>query len=260
MATGYNFFFIRSASPKDFIFQIPIPPPVIEVNSGTNSETVNIVNLGEVNILKGRQLKSVSFESSLPRYARSSAVTTRGEFRPPEDYIGLFEHAQATNTPLVFAVTGLGLNIKVNVESFEYVYDTDYVNYNLSLKEYRDFKAKEVVLVTVPTTPTPATPTTPPKTTTTTTSVQTTASTRTKTDFAVGDKVICSGSYYADSYGGGSKGTFKTGFVGKISMIVAKPASGQTFPIHIVSESGSHSTSQRITWIGWVKKDQLKHV
>ena len=250
MATGYNFFFIRSASPKDFIFQIPIPPPVIEVNSGTNSETVNIVNLGEVNILKGRQLKSVSFESSLPRYASSPAVTTRGEFNPPEDYIELFEHAQATNTPLVFAVTGLGLNLKVSVESFEYVYDTDYVNYNLSLKEYRDFKAKEVVLVTAPTTGTP----------TTTPSVKTTPSDRTKTAFAVGDKVICSGTYYADSYGGGNKGTFKTGFVGKISMIIAKPASGQTFPIHIVSESGSHDPSQRITWIGWVKKDQLKHV
>lgn len=251
MVFQYNFFFIRSASPKDYIIQLPIPPENIEVSSGMETETVNIVNLGEVNILKGRKLKELSFSASLPRHSYLTPIRTRGEFSSPEEYIKLFESAQANNDPLILAVTGLGLNMKASVESFEYTYLTDYVDFSLSLKEYKDFKAKEVVLVTV----TPDVPEEKPKP-----SVQTTPTNRTKTDFAIGDKVICTGTYRETSYATGASGTFKTGFVGKISHIIAKPNSGQTHTIHIVTDGGSHSPSQRITWIGWVRKDQLKHV
>ncbi len=261
-----HFFLVRSATPKDLIVQLPVPPVeefpfVMEANTGT----LTLVKLGEVNLLKGQKLKECTIESFLPRFPDGGYVRTKGEFKSPEFYINFLDEAQKNNIPLRLIVTGYDINQLVSVESFEYNYLTDYVDYTLELKEYKHFGIREVKIVTktvVTETPTPSPKPTPkpePKKETTTGSVQATPTSRQKTGFSVGDLVVCTGVYYATSYGDGGYGRFKSDYVGKISHIVASPRSGQSHPIHIVTPEGSHSTSHRRYWLGWVKESQLKH-
>lgn len=250
------FFLVKSAKPKDLIVQLPVPPVEdFPFTMEASTETMNLVKLGEVNLLKGQKLRECVINSFLPRHNDAGYVRTSGEFELPEYYIKFFDDAQKNNTPLRLIVTGYDINQLVSVESFEYKYVTGYVNYTLSLKEYRNFGIREVKVVAKVTTTATSGGSTEEKSAT----VQTTSSNREKTSFSVGDLVICSGIYYATSYGDGSWGRFKANYEGKISHIVTSPRSGQTHPIHIVTPEGSHSTAHHRFWLGWVQESQIKH-
>ena len=62
MNNGYNFYF---AVDKD-VLTFPITPGELIIKSGSNNEVINLINEGDVNILKSPSLTEVEFEARFP--------------------------------------------------------------------------------------------------------------------------------------------------------------------------------------------------
>ena len=220
------------------LVQLPVNPPSFELETRTDNSSEHIIGLGEVTIIGERKLKETSISSYFPRSPDSLTETT-GKFHEPEFYTDFFDSVMKKKVPIRMIVTGFNINMLVSVESFKYERHTDEVVYELKLKEYKNFRAKEVKIIKKE----------EENKTTTTTKKESTS--REKKDFSVGDVVICKGRYYHTSYAENPSYVFNTGYEGVISIIVKSPVGGQTMPIHISNKSGG--------WIGWVSPEQLTH-
>lgn len=220
------------------LVQLPVNPPLFELGTKSDNTSEHIIGLGEVTIIGERKLKETSISSYFPRTPDSLTETT-GKFKEPEFYTDFFDKVMKKKIPIRMIVTGFNINMLVTVEEFRYDRHTDEVVYELKLKEYRNFRAKEVKIIKKE----------EAKKSTTTTKKESTS--REKKGFSVGDAVICKGRYYHTSYAGKPSYVFSKGYEGVISIIVKSPSSGQTMPIHISNKSGG--------WIGWVSPEQLTH-
>lgn len=222
---------------EDLVIQLPVNPAELRVQSEGDNETVNIVKLGEVNIIKQKTLDEVEVESFLPKYASAPYVLTYGEFEEPQFYIDYFNRVREDKKPLRFIVSDTKINMLASIEEFEYGLDAqdDDTHYKLVLKEYKNYSSKVVKIKQDETTKK--------------TVVKTTTTTRPKTGFAIGDTVIANGRYYYSSWGVQPSYVFPKDFVGKISHIVNDKT--RAFPIHITTLTGGYR--------GWVKESQIKH-
>lgn len=220
------------------LIQLPVNPPELAINREAKNTEINIVKLGDINILRGVKLSEIELESFFPVDADAPYVLTKGEFQPPKFYVDFLEKIMRDKKPCRFLVTDTDVNMMVSIQSFEHKQEagTDDISYNLKLKEYKPYAIKTVKIVTPPASTKPVGTTEPP------------ARSTKPASFSIGDVVIANGKYYQDSYGGGRHGTFKN-FTGKISHKVTKP--GRKLPYHITTLDGG--------WRGWVALSQIQH-
>ena len=47
-------------------FMLPVPPPRMDIKVNNKNKTINLINEGEINIIKTPGLKEISFEALLP--------------------------------------------------------------------------------------------------------------------------------------------------------------------------------------------------
>ena len=223
------------------VLPLPVNPESIEVRVAGTNKTTEIVKLGEINILRDVKLAEMTIESFFPATADGPWVLTKTLFAKPQVYKRLFEELRKEKKPCRLVVSGVGINMEVSVESFEWSMeagDPD-MHYKLQLKEYKPHTIKTVgvkqnnaVKVIVPTV-----------------GISTGGNTaRQKTGFAIGDTVVVNGKYWYDSYGASPYGTFKN-YTGKISKIVVDKK--RKYRYHITTPSGG--------WQGWVSESQIKH-
>jgi hypothetical protein len=214
------------------VVQLPVNPEHITISLAGNNKTEEIVKLGEINILKEPRLHSCSINCFLPVNSNAPYVLTGGRFEPPQFYIDFFNKIIKNKKPCRFIISGTFVNMFVSIEGFDYTLKAgdDDTHYVLNLKEYRSFSAKVVKIQ--------------PNTNKATTS----ANTRVKTGFAIGDTVIVNGKYWYDSYGASPFGTFSN-FTGKISHIVSNKS--RPYRYHITTIDGR--------WRGWVAENQITH-
>lgn len=66
MNTSYTFNFSYDNEP-DSIITLPIPPESYTTDVSGKNETVDIINIGEINILKDISLRNFSFKILLPK-------------------------------------------------------------------------------------------------------------------------------------------------------------------------------------------------
>ena len=136
---------MTKSSVSTYLGGIKLPiNPLEEVSfsvSGDN-KTFSIVSLGEISELGNRKQISVSIKSLF--------VTSNNNF-PTGDYTSQIIKMIDDKKPVQFIITGGGFdtNILVSIDSFKY--DMPYgeggdVYYSLSLKEYREHKAKTLVI------------------------------------------------------------------------------------------------------------------
>lgn len=62
--TGYDFYF--AGTDREILFTFPITPPELSIKMGANNEVVNLINDGDINILKSPQLTEIEFEATFP--------------------------------------------------------------------------------------------------------------------------------------------------------------------------------------------------
>lgn len=224
------------------VVQLPVNPASLAVESAGNNETVEIVALGEINILRQKKLKTVKVECFFPAEVNQNApyVLTSGQFKEPQFYVDFFEKIRDDKKPVRFIVTDTKINMLVGIESFVPALNAgdDDTSYTLELKEYRPY-APKVVTIQAPAVVANAQQQAP----TATTNEQ-----RQPAGFAIGDEVTVSGNYWYSSYGDNPHGTFNN-FRGKISHIVADKT--RKYRYHITTLTGGYR--------GWVAESQMKH-
>lgn len=125
--------------------RIPVLPSAYQVNTAQINTTVNIHELGEINLLGKKRLTTISFTSFFPAKHQSFCDT---DISGPIEYIELLEEMQQAG-PMKLHITGI-LCLPVTLESMDYEENdgTGDITYTLNLKEYKYITITEASLST----------------------------------------------------------------------------------------------------------------
>lgn len=120
---------------------IPVLPSSFNVTVKQNNTTVNINNLGELNIIGKTGLKTISFTSFFPAQAYSFA---KGDTEPYA-YIDKINNMRISGKPCRIIISNTNINIPVTIDSFSYQEKDGScdVYYSIELKEYRFIGAEK---------------------------------------------------------------------------------------------------------------------
>ncbi|GMB01077.1 hypothetical protein [Pelosinus sp. IPA-1] len=116
--------------------QFPIPPSSFEVSVKQNNSTVNINNLGELNMIGKTGLITMSFSSFLPNQNYDFCQCTADK---PYNYVKTIEKWRTSGQPSRFTITETPVNYPVSIESFKYGEKdgTGDVYFTIDFKEYK---------------------------------------------------------------------------------------------------------------------------
>lgn len=234
MSRGYDFYLDRCL--------LPVTPEKLEIKINNGNKTVNLINDGEINILKKAGLSDVEFECMIPQIKQPYAIYKDG-FKDAAYFLEYIEKLKTEQKPFQFIVVrrkpdGKALfntNMKVSLEDYKIKEDAGEgfdVGVKISLKQYRDYSTKTVNIVLTDSKPS---------------ATVTENRGDSQGHIGIGSDVIVNGRLHRDSYGKGP-GQTRTNYRGKINYINMKGS----HPYHVTTPSGS--------WLGWVTADSVKAV
>ncbi|MGO0904914.1 LysM peptidoglycan-binding domain-containing protein [Clostridioides difficile] len=136
--------------------QLPIPPGKLEIKVTNKNKTVDLINTGEVNILKKEGLSEISFEAE---FTHNKLPFYCGTFRDVQFFLSKLELLKTDCKPFQFIVSRemggnkvlFNTNLKVSLEEYNIVEDADNgsdVKVAIKLKQYRDYSTKKLVPAT----------------------------------------------------------------------------------------------------------------
>lgn len=116
--------------------QLPVLPPTVEVEVDNLNTTVNINQLGDINLIGKSGLRNMSIDSFFPN--QDYPFVTTANRHDPFNYVGSIERWRNSGKPIRLIVTGTPINIAFAIESFAYGQKdgSGDVYYSLYLKEY----------------------------------------------------------------------------------------------------------------------------
>ena len=148
---------------------LPVPPPKMTVKVNNKNKTVDLINEGEINVIKSPGLTDVSFEVLLPnsfypfafyeKHMLSSFMSRifggTPEIEYAKEYVKRFERLKAQKTPFRLIVSRMSpsyeflgdLNMLVTLEEYSINESADNAfdwQVPLSFKEYRPYETKEL--------------------------------------------------------------------------------------------------------------------
>ncbi|HCQ6281465.1 LysM peptidoglycan-binding domain-containing protein [Clostridioides difficile] len=133
--------------------QLPITPGKLEIKTTNKNKTVDLINDGEVNILKTPGLSEISFEAE---FTHNKLPFCRGAFRDVQFFLSKLELLKTDCKPFQFIVSRqlgnkvlFNTNRKVSLEEYNIVEDADNgsdVKVAIKLKQYRDYSTRKLVL------------------------------------------------------------------------------------------------------------------
>jgi LysM repeat protein len=133
--------------------QFPVAPSKMKLVVGNRNETINLMDLGEVNVLKSPTLTDISFNLLIPH--REYPFTSYPDgFRQPEEYFDLLERLKLDDKPFRFIMSRLrplfDTNMLVSLEDYEI--DEDVENgldmvVSIQLKQYKPYETKTFEIV-----------------------------------------------------------------------------------------------------------------
>ncbi|MCB4302773.1 LysM peptidoglycan-binding domain-containing protein [Clostridioides difficile] len=133
--------------------QLPITPGKLEIKTTNKNKTVDLINDGEVNILKTPGLSEISFEAE---FTHNKLPFCRGTFRDVQFFLSKLELLKTDCKPFQFIVSRqlgnkvlFNTNRKVSLEEYNIVEDAENgsdFKVAIKLKQYRDYSTKKLVL------------------------------------------------------------------------------------------------------------------
>lgn len=131
---------------------LPIAPSKLQLKIENQNKTLNLIDEGEINILKKPGLTSIEFDFLLPNVRYPFAKYKNG-FKKAYDFLEKIEELKVSNKPFQFIVTretpkGKDLfdtNIKVAIEDYTIKEDASQgldVVVSIKLKQYRNYGTK----------------------------------------------------------------------------------------------------------------------
>ena len=215
---AYSFFMVSD----DKKVQLPIAPSDLTISVNGRNETIDLMNEGEVNLLKSPGLTEISFTALIPQVGKYPFSVND---EPIDTFTDFLNDKLVNKKPFQFVVVrNIGTkmlfdtNLKVSCENYELKESADNgfdINLSITLKQYREYGVKTITLVTVKTTVTKDTTTTttntPSSTTTTAASTNNSRSSKSSsgkkykvksgdTLWAISKKYLGSGSKWKQIY------------------------------------------------------------
>lgn len=227
---GYDFYLDKCL--------LPVAPSKLEIAENGLNRVINLIDGGEINLLKSAKLKEIRFECMIPQV--SYPFASRGG-KPAEYYLGYLEGLKEAKRPFQFIVSRtmpggkplFSTDIKVSLESLTVIEAAEQgfdLVFKIKLRQYRDYGLKVIG----------------------TASGGFSNATRSRGDSTVTEKpitigceVIINGRLYGNSYGEAA-GQTRTDYRGKINFI--NPDGSHAY--HVTTPSGD--------WLGWVTKDSIR--
>ena len=131
---------------------LPITPSKLEIKIKNKNKTYDLINEGEINVLKNAGLSEISFEATFPNVKYPFAVYKNG-FVTANHFLNQLELLKTNKKPIQFIVTRLfpnkkslyNTNIKVSLEDYTIKEDVKQgmdVVVTIKLKQYRDYGTK----------------------------------------------------------------------------------------------------------------------
>jgi len=139
---------------------LPITPSKIQTKIKNQNKTINLINDGEINILKSPGLTEISFDVLLPQVKYPFAIYPNG-FRQADFYLNKFEELKINGTVFQFICSRVSpagnllfdTNMKVTLEDYRILEDATQgldIKVRVNLKQYKDYGTKTVNIVTKP--------------------------------------------------------------------------------------------------------------
>lgn len=133
---------------------LPITPSKIDISINGNNKTINLINEGEINILKQSGLKTISFEFLIPANKYSFAVYD-SFFRSTEYYLERLSTFKDIFQPIRFTIIRrfnngkiiFNTDMDVAIESYSIINDYQDgldTRININLKEFKKIRTKEL--------------------------------------------------------------------------------------------------------------------
>lgn len=115
----------------------PVSPPNFEVTNPYNNTSVNINNLGDINMLGKRGLSALKFSSFFPNQQYTFVQTL--SLASPYDYVSQIKKMAESGSPCTISISGTDVSLPVSIDEFTYKEQdgTGDVYFTLSLREYR---------------------------------------------------------------------------------------------------------------------------
>lgn len=218
---------------KNKTFNLPVNPKEISLESATDDKTVDVVRLGQINIIGYDKLKSISLDFILPVETDGvHYLSTDDVLETAQDYLDKFNAMYKAKKQVRLVVTDTEISFKGSVTSFKHALANGFAEeYDCTIKltEYKPHKALKVKPKKKKTAKKGKSRSKPPK------------------KISRGSKVIVNGVLHRDSAGRGP-GVTERNATRKISIV----NSGAKYPYHVTTLNGGAR--------GWVSKSAVKAV
>lgn len=134
---------------------IPVLPETLTIESSGKNESVEVLKLGEVYLLKKKGLREISWESFLPAYDDPHVT---GKWSLPIEIVKAIQEARDSEKPirLLLLGTDLDINRQFGIDDFSYEErggEVGDIYYSISLREWKDYSPKKIILPPAPSKP-----------------------------------------------------------------------------------------------------------
>ena len=135
-------FWLQQNSDK---FQLPVKPSDYTVSVAHKNTVVNVIQVGDVNLIGNTGLREISLKSFFP--AKDYNFSNNAGRKQPLTYVEKIESWRKSGTPIRVIITGT-LNMEATVESFVWGEQdaTGDIYYTCNLKEYKKIKTKKATV------------------------------------------------------------------------------------------------------------------
>lgn len=126
---------------NDMQIQLPVKPSDYTVSVSQRNTVVNVLQLGDVNLIGKTGLREVPLSSFFP--AKDYNFSNNSDRKEPLTYVKKIDEWRASGKLVRLIITGV-LNMKCTIESFSYSEQdaTGDIYYSIYLKEYKSIKTK----------------------------------------------------------------------------------------------------------------------
>ncbi len=116
-------------------FILPINPPTLEISEANKNNKLDLLNIGEINLIGNRGLKSITLSSFFPSLKSKFNKASKD----PIEYKNMLEKWKNSKKPVRLIISDLGINLAVAIENliFSMREGDEDIYYTIEFTEYR---------------------------------------------------------------------------------------------------------------------------
>lgn len=118
--------------------RIPVLPSSFGIQTSQNNQSINIVRIGDINIIGNRGLKGLSFGSFFPLYEGRHGYERHGPHKDPFSLVNKIEKWKDDKKIVRVIITGTNINTEYLIDDFQYGVEdgSGDIVYSISFSEY----------------------------------------------------------------------------------------------------------------------------